>query len=44
VQSLQALRFHQAIISNGFKMIEEDHCVYVKQSEGIFVILSLNFC
>jgi hypothetical protein len=35
------LRFHQAIISNGFKMIEEDHCVHVKRSKGIFVILSL---
>jgi hypothetical protein len=24
------LRFHQGIISNGFNIIEEDHCVYVK--------------
>ncbi|OMO58188.1 Integrase, catalytic core [Corchorus capsularis] len=35
------LRFHQAIIQNGFEMIEEDHCVYVKRSKGSFVILSL---
>jgi hypothetical protein len=34
-------RFHQEIISNGFLMIEEDHCVYVKRSEGSFIILSL---
>ena len=35
------LKFHQAIISYGFKMIEEDHCVYVKRSKDYFVILSL---
>ena len=35
------MRFHQAVLSNGFTMIEEDHCVYVKQSKGSFIILSL---
>ena len=35
------LRFHRAILLNGFTMIEEDHCVYVKQSKGSFIILSL---
>jgi Reverse transcriptase (RNA-dependent DNA polymerase) len=33
--------FHQAIISFDFKMIDEDHCVYVKISKNKFVILSL---
>ena len=35
------LRFHRAVLSNGFTMIEEDHCVYVKWSKGSFIILSL---
>ena len=35
------LRFHRAVLSNGFTMIEEDHCVYVKRSKGSFIILSL---
>uniref|UniRef100_A0A2N9HL28 CCHC-type domain-containing protein n=1 Tax=Fagus sylvatica TaxID=28930 RepID=A0A2N9HL28_FAGSY len=35
------LRFYQAILSNGFTMIEEDHCVYTKRSKGSFIILSL---
>ena len=35
------LRFHRAILSNGFTMIEEDHCVYTKRSKGSFIILSL---
>jgi len=35
------IRFHQAIISFDFKMIDEDHCVYVKRSKDKFVILSL---
>ena len=35
------LRFHRAILLNGFTMIKEDHCVYVKQSKGSFIILSL---
>ena len=34
-------RFHQEVIFNGFLMIEEDHCVYVKRSERSFIILSL---
>jgi hypothetical protein len=34
-------RFHLEVISNGFLMIEENHCVYVKRSEGSFIILSL---
>ena len=34
-------RFHRAIISNGFTMVEEDHCVYVKRSKKSFLILSL---
>ena len=34
-------KFHRAVTSNGFMMIEEDHCVYVKQSKGNFLILSL---
>ena len=28
------LRFHRAILSNGFTMIEEDHRVYIKRSKG----------
>ena len=35
------LRFHRAILSNGFTMIKEDHCVYTKRSKGSFIILSL---
>ena len=35
------LRFHRAVLLNGFTMIEEDHCVYVKRSKGSFIILSL---
>ena len=35
------LKFHQAIISYDFTMIDEDHCVYVKSSKNKFVILSL---
>ncbi|KAL0286173.1 UNVERIFIED_CONTAM: Retrovirus-related Pol polyprotein from transposon TNT 1-94 [Sesamum calycinum] len=34
-------RFHRAITSIGFSMIEEDHCVYVKRSVKNFLILSL---
>ncbi|KAL0282692.1 UNVERIFIED_CONTAM: Retrovirus-related Pol polyprotein from transposon TNT 1-94 [Sesamum radiatum] len=34
-------RFHRAITSMGFTMVEEDHCVYVKRSEKNFIILSL---
>jgi hypothetical protein len=35
------LRFHRATLSNGFTMIVEDHCVYIKRSKGSFIILSL---
>ena len=35
------LKFHQAITSYDFIMIDEDHCVYVKQTQEKFVILSL---
>ena len=35
------LRFHKAVTSYNFQMIEEDHCVYIKHFEGNFVILSL---
>jgi hypothetical protein len=34
-------RFHQAVTSNDFVMMEEDHCVYVKKSNTAFLILSL---
>ena len=35
-------KFHRVVTSNGFTMIEEDHCVYVKWSNGNFLILSLS--
>jgi hypothetical protein len=35
------LKFHQAIISNGFQMIEEDHCVYIKRSKNNFIVITL---
>ena len=35
------IRFHNAIMSYNFDMIEEDHCVYIKRSKNKFVILSL---
>ena len=35
------LKFHQAIISYDFTMIDEDHYLYVKRSKNKFVILSL---
>uniref|UniRef100_A0A2N9HTU8 Reverse transcriptase Ty1/copia-type domain-containing protein n=1 Tax=Fagus sylvatica TaxID=28930 RepID=A0A2N9HTU8_FAGSY len=35
------LRFHDSITSFGFKMIEEDHCVYLKRSKRSILILSL---
>ena len=34
-------RFHDSIISHGFEMIEEDHCVYLKCSKKSVLILSL---
>ena len=33
-------RFHDSIISHGFEMIEEDHCVYLKCSKKSVLILS----
>ena len=35
------LKFHQSILSYGFKMMDEDHCVYVLHSKDKFVIMSL---
>ena len=35
------LRFHKAILNYDFKMIEEDHYVYVKRSNDKLTILSL---
>ena len=35
------LKFHQAILEDGFTMMEEDHCVYIKRSNNPFIILSL---
>ena len=35
------IKFHQAILKDGFAMMEEDHCVYLKRSDNSFVILSL---
>ena len=35
-------KFDQVVISYGFKMIEEDYCVYVKRSKDDFAILSLH--
>ena len=35
------LRFHKAILTYDFKMIEEDHCVYVKRSNDKLANLSL---
>ena len=34
-------KFHHAILKYGFKMIEKDHCVYLKRSNNSFVIFSL---
>jgi len=35
------IKFHQAILKDGFTMMEEDHCVYLKRSNNSFIILSL---
>ena len=35
------LRFHKVILTYDFKMIDEDHCVYVKRTSDKFAILSL---
>jgi len=34
-------KFHQAILKDGFTMMEEDHCVYLKCSNSSFIIFSL---
>ena len=34
------LKFHQAILEDGFTMMEEDHCVYIKHSNNYFIIPS----
>src|SRR5438270_549399 len=35
------LRFHRAVLTYGFTMIEQDHCVYLKRSKVGFLILTL---
>ena len=35
------IKFHHAVLKDGFKMIEEDYYVYLKHSNNDFVILSL---
>ena len=35
------LKFHQAMLKDGFTMMEEDHCVYIKRSNNHFIIISL---
>ena len=35
------LKFHQAMLNDGFTMVEEDHCLYIKHSNIGFIILSL---
>src|SRR5436189_933923 len=35
------LRFHRAVLTYGFTMIEQDHCVYLKRSKAGFLILTL---
>ncbi|KAK0586217.1 hypothetical protein LWI29_002965 [Acer saccharum] len=35
------LRFHRAVVSYGFQMVEEDHCVYIKRDKDKYVLLSL---
>ena len=35
------IKFHLVVLNEGFKMVEEDHCVYLKRSNNGFVILSL---
>ena len=34
------LKFHQATLKDGFTMMEENHCVYIKCSNNHFIILS----
>ena len=35
------IKFHHVILNDGFKMMEEDHCMYLKCLNNDFVILSL---
>ena len=35
------IKFHQAITSYNFTMIDEDHCVYVKREDDKFALISL---
>ena len=35
------IKFYHAVLNYGFKMMEENHCVYLKCSNNSFVILSL---
>ena len=35
------IKFHHVILKDGFKMMEEDHCVYLKRLNSSFIILSL---
>ena len=35
------IKFHHAVLKDGFKMMEEDHCMYLKCSNNNFIILSL---
>ena len=35
------LRFHRAVLTYGFTMIEQDHCVYLNRSKTGFLILTL---
>ena len=36
------LKFHQAILEDGFTMMEKDHCMYIKRSNNYFIILCLH--
>ena len=35
------IKFYHVVLKDGFKMIKEDHCVYLKCSNNGFIILSL---
>ena len=35
------LKFNQAMLKDGFMMMEEDHCMYIKRSNIDFINLSL---
>ena len=35
------LKFHQDMLKDGFTMMEEDHCVFIKRLNSHFIILSL---